>query len=67
MTVILKMDTGDSYSLDRNLRSSEVQETINDARGKGKLIPFDDNRTPRRIIYIDPDHVISVRDDGFSY
>lgn len=67
MTVIVTLDTGDSYMLDRDLRTEQVAITINDARGVGKLVPFQDNGTPRRVVYIDPDHVVSIKNDGYAY
>lgn len=67
MTVVVKLDTGDRYSLDRSVNAGNVAQNINSGRGKGALLPFDDNRTPSRVIYIDPDHVVSVRDDGHLY
>jgi hypothetical protein len=67
MTVIVTLDTGDSHRLDRNLRTDQVASMINEARGEGKLVPFQNDATPSRTIYIDPDHVISVKNDGYSY
>lgn len=67
MTVVIKLSTGDSQLLDRNLRTDKVVEVVNEARGKGKLIQFQDNQTPSRAIWIDPDHVIRVSNDGYSY
>lgn len=67
MTVIVTLDTGDSHLLDRNLRTDQVATTINAARGGGKLVPFQNNATPSRTIYIDPDHVVSIKNDGYSY
>jgi hypothetical protein len=67
VTVIITLDTGDSYMLDRRLYTEQVAATINDGRGAGKLIPFQNNATPSRTIYIDPDHVVSIKNDGYSY
>jgi hypothetical protein len=65
--VIIKLDTGETYMLDRGLYVSKVAETINEARGKGQLIPFQNNDTPSREIFIDPDHVTSIKHDGYNY
>lgn len=67
MTVIIKLDTGESCHLDRNLSTLSVAQEINDGRGKGKLISFQNNSTPSRIIYIDPDHVVAIENDGYPY
>ncbi len=67
MVVVLVLDTGESYSLDRSLGSLTVAEQVNAARGKGQLIAFQTNHTPSRIIYIDPDHVVAVKSDGHAY
>ena len=67
MTVIVALDTGEAYRLDRNLRTDQVATAINDARGKGKLVEFQNDATPSRAIYIDPDHVTSVKNDGYAY
>lgn len=67
MTVIVTLDTGDSYRLDRNLRTDQVAATINEARGGGKLVEFQNDATPSRAIYIDPDHVVSIKNDGYAY
>jgi hypothetical protein len=44
-----------------------VARAINEGRGKGKLLPFDSNDTPSRTLYIDPDHIVSVTNDGYTY
>ena len=67
MTVILTLDTGEHRYLDRRYGTDAVAGTINEARGKGKLIPFDNNSTPSRTIWIDPDHVVTVGNDGNPY
>lgn len=67
MTVLIKLDTGDSYLLDRNLRTDQVATAINHARGGGKLVEFQNNATPSRTIHIDPDHVVSIENDGYAY
>jgi hypothetical protein len=67
LTVVIKLDSGDSYLLDRNLRTDQVAAAINDARGGGKLVELRSNATPSRAIYIDPDHVVSIENDGYSY
>jgi hypothetical protein len=61
------LDTGESYMLDRSLWTDNVAATVNEKRGTGKLIPFQNNATPSRTIFIDPDHVIVVKDDGHNY
>ena len=67
MPVIVTLDTGDSYTLDRSLWTDGVAATINEARGGGKLVPFQNNATPSRTIYIDPDHVVAIKGDGHAY
>lgn len=67
MTVVIKLSTGESKLLDRNLRTDHVVEAINEGRGKGQLIPFHNNQIPSRMIWIDPDRVISVENNGHSY
>lgn len=67
MTVVIKFSTGESQLLDRSLRTDQVVETVNEARGKGKLISFQNNETPSRTIWVDPDHVIRILNDGYSY
>lgn len=67
MVVVVSMDNGESYMLDRGLSVPKVAEQINAARGTGKLIPFENNATPSRILYIDPDHVVAIKNDGHLY
>lgn len=67
MTVIVVLDTGDKYALDRGLWAEKVADEINNKRGTGKLIPFQNNSTPSRTIYIDPDHVVTVKSDGYGF
>lgn len=67
MPVIVTLDTGDSHVLDRRLGTDAVASKINEARGSGKLVPFENNATPSSIFYIDPDHVVSIRSDGSYY
>ena len=67
MTVTVVLDTGDSHRLARNLYTEQVADAINAKRGTGKLIPFQNDSTPSRVIYIDPDHVVTVSNDGYSY
>ena len=67
MTVIVSLDNGESYMLDRSLTTSGVAEHINAARGGGELIAFQNNATPSRTIYIDPDHVVAIKNDGHPY
>lgn len=66
MTVVIELDTGKSYRLDRGYSIAEVATRVDVNRGKG-LVSFDDNRTPCRTIYIDPDHVVAIQDDGRAY
>lgn len=59
--VILKTDTGETHYLSGY--AAKVQEAVNEARGKGKLIPLERNVIPTgQMVYIDPDHVTSIRD-----
>lgn len=67
MTVIVALDTGDSYRLDRSLRTDQVAAKINEARGSNQLVEFQNDDTPSRAIYIDPDHVVAVKNDGHPY
>jgi hypothetical protein len=67
VSVIITLDTGQAHGLDRNCRLDRVAETINGARGEGKLVPFQNNATPTRTFYVDPDHVVSITDDGHPY
>jgi hypothetical protein len=67
MTVVITLDNGESYMLDRGLIASNVAERINAARGGGELIPFENNATPSRTFYVDPDHVIAIVNDGHAY
>jgi hypothetical protein len=61
------MKNGDSYMLDRGLPTNIVATTINEARGKNRLVEFKDNQTPSRTIYIDPDEVASIMHNGNLY
>ena len=67
MTVVITLSTGEKKLLDRNLTTDQVVEAVNGGRGQGKLIPFQDNQTPSRTLYIDPDHVIGIHNDGYNY
>lgn len=67
MVVVVTLDTGESYMLDRSLYTDKVAEAINNARGCGELIGFQNNETPSRVFYIDPDHVVAIRNDGHTY
>lgn len=65
MTVVVTLSTGEKFHLDRNLSRSTVFHEINEYRGTGRLIEFDDDRTPRgQKVCFDPDLVSSVVDDG---
>jgi hypothetical protein len=67
MPVVLEMSTGEKHMLDRNLMTHDVAKKINDARQVGKLIEFQNNATPSRAIWIDPEQVIAIRHDGHHY
>lgn len=62
MTVILRTRDGESYSLAGY--ASNVQKTVNDARGKGQLIPLERDRTPTgQMLWVDPDEVVAIKDE----
>lgn len=62
MTAILTMANGDSYSLAG--WSSKISVEVNAARGSGKLIPLERDRIPTgQLIHIDPDLVMSIKDE----
>lgn len=62
MTCIITMDTGDSYSL--RGYASEIQAKVNEGRGAEQLIPLERDRIPTgQMIYLDPDHVMTVKDE----
>jgi len=67
MTVVLTMKDGSQVLLDRQLRTDQVFNSVNEARGKGKLIPFQNNASPSRTIYLDPDEVMKIDNDGLNY
>jgi hypothetical protein len=67
MAVYLALDTGDQVRLDRSLRIDQVAERINAARGSGELIEFQNDATPSRAVWIDPDHVVSIKNDYYNY
>ena len=67
MTVIVTLDTGEKRRLDRNLRTDDVAGRINTGRGRDTLLAFENDATPSRTIWIDPDHVVSVENDGYPY
>jgi hypothetical protein len=59
--VILRTDDGEAYALAGY--ASQVQEKVNAARGEGKLIPLERDVIPTgQMIWIDPDHVVVIRD-----
>ena|ERR1017187_5612987 len=66
MTVVLHLKTGDTLHLDRRLRTDDVAQKLNEWRGIG-LCEFENNATPSRSIWVDPESVMTVSDDGFSY
>lgn len=62
MTVILRTRDGQSYSLAGY--ASSVQEAVNAARGKGRLIPLERDRTPTgQMLWVDPDEVVVIKDE----
>lgn len=62
MTVILRTRDGQSYSLSGY--ASDVQKVVNDARGKGQLIPLERERIPTgQHLWVDPDEVIVIKDE----
>jgi hypothetical protein len=64
MTVVVTMHDGSAFMLSRNLWAEKVVEQINAARGLGKLIALETDRTPTgQMVHLDPDLVQSVRDD----
>ncbi len=67
MTVVISLDTGESYLLDRQLYVANVADRVNAARGGGELIAFQNNDIPSRVFYVDPDHVVAIKDDGHTY
>lgn len=67
MTVVLRLEDGSSLSLDRRLTTIEVAQRINETRDDGKLIEFQNNETPSRLVYVDPKAVVMVSNDGHPY
>lgn len=67
MPVILTMRGGEYVRLDRKYSERNVAQAVNDARGRGKLIPFDNDATPSRVVHVDPDSVTLIRHDGHNY
>lgn len=67
MVVIVTLDTGDSYRIDRRWTADRVAAIVKADRGKGTLTAFQDDATPSRVFHIDPDHVVSIKDDGHAY
>jgi hypothetical protein len=62
VTVTLATKDGRSYSLAGYAR--DVQETVNEARGSGKLIQLERDRIPTgQMIWIDPDEVCAIEDE----
>lgn len=53
--------------LDRSLAIYKVAGVIDEARGGGKLVEFQNNATPSRSIFVDPDHVVAITHDGHNY
>lgn len=67
MTVVITLSTGEKKLLDRSLSTNKVAEIINEGRGKDELISFQNNATPSRTIWIDPNSVTAIENDGFTY
>lgn len=67
MTVIVRLSTGEAFRLDRGLMAHNVRQTIDAKRGTGRLIEFQDDSTPSRVVYFDPDLVSSIVNDGHPY
>lgn len=65
--VVLTLRDGSHVHLDRRYGEREIADAVNAARGKGQLIPFDNNATPSRTVHVDPDEVTVVRHDGHNY
>lgn len=64
MTVILIMDDGSQVMLSRSLVLNAVAKKVNEARGAGKLIELETDRTPTgQMTWVDPDRVARVYDD----
>lgn len=68
MPVVLGLKSGSKFTLDRRYSTSDIYQRINEGRkDSGELMAFDDNRTPSRVIYVDPNEVESIRHDGHNY
>ena len=63
MSVILHLDTGDKVRLDRNLTSITVVGRLNEQRGHGRLVAFQNDDTPSQRVYVDVDRVVKVTVD----
>jgi hypothetical protein len=67
MPVIVRLSSGETYRLDRGLMTHNVVTEINNKRGTGKLVEFQNDATPSRAVYFDPDLVSSIYHDGYNY
>ena len=69
MPVVVHMKSGQEFVCDRRFSTFDVQLRIKEGQeGRfGALLALDDNRTPSRTFYIDPNEVESVRHDGYDY
>lgn len=64
MSVILRTSDNHEYVLAGYAFS--VQQTVNAARGGGKLIPLERDTIPTgQMVYIDPDTVVSIKDSVY--
>jgi hypothetical protein len=62
VTVILRTRDGESYSL--SSYACIVQEKVNEARGKGQLIPLERDLIPTgQMLWVDPDEVVAIKDE----
>lgn len=63
-TVVMKLSDGTEFHLAG--WASKIQETVNAARGGGKLIALEKYDIPTgQMVYIDPDAVVSIRDSRY--
>jgi len=67
MTVVITMINGDIHRIDRNEGKDTVARQINTARASNQLIQFQNDDTPSRTFYLDPNLVMSVTDDGYAF
>lgn len=67
MPVILEMSTGDKHMLDRQYDIERVVKALDEKRGTTMFVEFQNDATPSRRIYVDPNHVIAIKHDGYNY